>query len=324
MTLFKPSGRKFFSVEFIDVTGKRVRKSTKRETKKEAQKVAYEIIQNYNDTVSQSDMNLEALLYKVFEDRWKLSKDAPTVIGRVKKISSLYGSLIISEIKPDIGVNLTKALMSEGKSQATCNRYLSVLTTALSDAVNVYQLIDSAPKFRKFKELAKKDRYVSKEEEKTLIDKIEREEFHDLVVVLLDTGIRLSACLNMKRHNIDMEKEVITIYAEEQKGTKVRSIPMTERVKKIISKRLSDEGIFSMTKDASTNYMKKLKKKLPESFQDISLHTLRHTFASRLVQSGVSLYVVQYLLGHSSIKTTERYAHLDTDSVQDAISKLSV
>ena len=53
-----------------------------------------------------------------------------------------------------------------------------------------------------------------------------------------------------------------------------------------------------------------------------SLHTLRHTFASHLVQNGVDLYTVSKLLGHSSINTTEIYAHLSPNSFKSALCKL--
>jgi len=56
----------------------------------------------------------------------------------------------------------------------------------------------------------------------------------------------------------------------------------------------------------------------------IHFHTLRHSFASNLAQQGVSLYVIKELLGHSSITTTEIYAHLNVDSLREAISKLNV
>jgi len=52
---------------------------------------------------------------------------------------------------------------------------------------------------------------------------------------------------------------------------------------------------------------------------DLKFHSLRHTYASYLVQGGVSLYVVQKLLGHSDIKTTEIYAHLSPESLQEAV-----
>jgi site-specific recombinase XerD len=51
----------------------------------------------------------------------------------------------------------------------------------------------------------------------------------------------------------------------------------------------------------------------------IHFHSLRHSFASNLVQKGVSLYTIKELLGHSSISTTEVYAHLNMDSLKEAI-----
>jgi integrase len=56
---------------------------------------------------------------------------------------------------------------------------------------------------------------------------------------------------------------------------------------------------------------------------DFSWHCLRHSFASRLVQSGVNVYEVQRLMGHSSIKVTERYAHLNDTVLASAVDVLT-
>ena len=53
-------------------------------------------------------------------------------------------------------------------------------------------------------------------------------------------------------------------------------------------------------------------------------HDLRHSFASNLVKKGVSLYVVSKLLGHKDIKTTQIYAHLNVDSLRDAVKRLEI
>ena len=56
--------------------------------------------------------------------------------------------------------------------------------------------------------------------------------------------------------------------------------------------------------------------------QQLNFHSLRHTFASWLVQAGVSIYEVSKLLGHSNIRTTEIYAHLEIGNLHEAVKKL--
>jgi len=57
--------------------------------------------------------------------------------------------------------------------------------------------------------------------------------------------------------------------------------------------------------------------------QDVSFHTLRHTFCSRLVQAGVPLRMVQVLARHSNIEVTERYAHVGDSHTREAVERLS-
>jgi site-specific recombinase XerD len=56
--------------------------------------------------------------------------------------------------------------------------------------------------------------------------------------------------------------------------------------------------------------------------EKVVFHTLRHTYASRLVMSGVDLYTVQRLMGHSTISMTERYSHLAPDHLEKAVSRM--
>jgi site-specific recombinase XerD len=63
--------------------------------------------------------------------------------------------------------------------------------------------------------------------------------------------------------------------------------------------------------------------RLKAGFPDLRIHDLRHSFASALVNQGVSLYEVQFLLGHKSIKSTQRYSHLDNQRLLRSVEHVS-
>ena len=108
---------------------------------------------------------------------------------------------------------------------------------------------------------------------------------------------------------------------------------MTDRVFNIIQQRkLSATTDFLFTNKAgqargySSIAIRKAFRRA--GIQDCKIHTLRHTHASRLIQNGLSVYEVRAVLGHSEIKTTMRYAHLEQTSVtqkaRDVINQLTV
>jgi site-specific recombinase XerD len=73
---------------------------------------------------------------------------------------------------------------------------------------------------------------------------------------------------------------------------------------------------MNAVKDAFGRAVKKAK------LEDLHFHDLRHTFATRLVQAGIDLYAVKQMMGHRSIKTTERYAHHAPESLRPSVRVL--
>ena len=145
--------------------------------------------------------------------------------------------------------------------------------------------------------------------------KDDRRDAYDLVVLLLDTGARYTEIAQLKWKDVDLRKNEINLYRAKVKNESV--LQMTKRVHQVLTRR-SDEKkqkqdfIFEANDGSARKYA-------PKSFnsacrragiEGVTLHTLRHTFASRLAQSGMSLHEVQSLLGHASITTTQIYAHL--------------
>lgn len=134
--------------------------------------------------------------------------------------------------------------------------------------------------------------------------------------------------------DIGLERKALTIQAKDgwrPKDYEVRHIPLAARALKVLhelpGKREPRQPVFPdgrgerFNADSLTHRFAALMRELK---MEGSLHSLRHSFASHLVMSGTDLYTVSKLLGHSSIKTTEIYAHLAPDFLKAAIGRLEV
>ena len=99
---------------------------------------------------------------------------------------------------------------------------------------------------------------------------------------------------------------------------------MTERVHRILSRRQVGpprQDLFTNKTGGPRGYdSQSIRKALKRAgLSDCTIHTLRHTHASRLIQNGLSLYEVKEILGHSDIKTTMRYVHYVAEHAQEAV-----
>jgi integrase len=160
-------------------------------------------------------------------------------------------------------------------------------------------------------------------------------EMQNLVDYYLWTGVRLNEALQLTRDDIDFKEHLITIRSEFAKSRKYRYIAFEPdgnlgRMLKGLRPR-KDGKIFGPFNSKG--------KELPQWKYDwvgrsisrvcesiglgwVTTHTFRHTFASHLVMAGVPLYTVKELLGHSTMKTTEIYAHLAKGHTTEMVSRL--
>lgn len=158
-----------------------------------------------------------------------------------------------------------------------------------------------------------------------------------MIVFVVETGARKGEMTGLRWRDVDLEQRprgIVRLYFT--KGGEPRGIPMSNRLRRLLER--LKEGVPGTKPDtrvfqwqvrggAASIPMGDFKKSWAKALkaagiEDVHFHDLRHTFASRLVQRGVPLLQVGKLLGHSSLRMTQRYAHLAPENLSDAIAAL--
>lgn len=161
---------------------------------------------------------------------------------------------------------------------------------------------------------------LSDEEIVKLLENIKRVKDKLLIQLLLDTGLRSKELLSITKSDINLDKRYIIV--RNTKNGEERIVFFTEETAKLLSKYLknlsNDQPLFNMSYFALYRKLKRLGNKLGI---DLRPHVLRHTFATRAIRKGMPLPVVQKILGHKDIRTTQIYTHLITEDLQEIYRK---
>ncbi len=152
---------------------------------------------------------------------------------------------------------------------------------------------------------------------------------HVIMELLYSCGLRVSELVNLKLSDIDLNSKYVRCFG---KGSKERIIPMGETAKNIIREYLPERELVLRKNNLNTKYLLILPNGRRITRQDvytfihtqgklihknISPHTLRHSFATHLLENGADLRVVQELLGHSDVSTTQLYTHISKKRLKD-------
>lgn len=178
---------------------------------------------------------------------------------------------------------------------------------------------------KKLKVDNQKIRYLTREEEKRLFEAIENHWIKPIVITALQTGMRKSEILNLPFSCVNFTQRYIDLL--KTKSGKPRQIPMSDKLFEVLNNQPKiKEYVFinPTTKNRHGNindifpeFVKKA------NIQNFVFHDLRHTAATRMVESGIDLVVVKDILGHSDIKTTMIYAHPVPERKLKAIKALN-
>lgn len=212
-------------------------------------------------------------------------------------------------------LNYCSECFDEGNTQSTVNRKMSAVSKMMTEALDL-GVIDKKPAIPKGKEMSIEIRYLTDKEELKLVTAFQQlglPEWKGFIEFAIDTGMRLGEILRLRWNHINDG----VVHVWQTKSNKPRSIPLTARAIAALKEAQEREpdsigpwaswGIGGLLRQGHRARWVKVQ---TVTKLERRIHDLRHTCASRLVQRGVDLLRVKDYLGHSTVATTLRYAHL--------------
>lgn len=168
---------------------------------------------------------------------------------------------------------------------------------------------------------------LTKQEVIDLIKSAPTQKSKFLIQLLYSSGLRVSEIINIRPQDLDFNENIG--WVREGKGKKDRMFILSEKLskklKKFINKNKDWQYIFSKTKPLTTRNIQKIVQKtakLAGIDKPVHPHTLRHSFATHLLDQGTDLRKIQILLGHASIATTQLYTHISQEQIKSVKNPL--
>ncbi len=293
---------------------------------------------NYNKDISfylryNKDMKIEEAIEKFLEfiiselNYSQITKvDYENDLNIYKEYLKLNNLDYLNLTKQDI-MNFMKYLESLKYTSKSVSRYLSTLRSFYNYLIEIKVIDNNIFKRIRNPKVAKKlPNYLNIVEIEEILDKEKEDNKKSirnkcLFELLYSTGIRVSECSNIKLKDIDYNEHTIRVIG---KGNKERIVYYGETLADILNKYLKirkefvkmendylflNEKGMQMSRESIDYVLKKMNEKNGNK-HSMSAHTLRHSFATHLLDNGADLKSVQELLGHENLETTEIYTHV--------------
>ncbi|WP_077731443.1 site-specific integrase [Methylocaldum sp. 14B] len=346
--IYERKDSQFFWASFTDASGKRIRCSTGivRSRGSEGRREANALLSKWKTEVyeevkwgrkpdgnEECDISFDAVLLEYFKARPVTSK----VKSTARHLYLAFQGRSITSIE-DLEVKAyIRQRQTHGASPATINKEVGLFCAAINycrDELG-WKIPNPAAK-KKLREPQGITRWITPDEAQQLIaaarDNRRAPWLVDFVRLALNTGCRLGEMLWLTWDRVDFQNNLIWLGEQDQKGRKVSTVPINQEARGALLSRANFRAGYCpespwvfCRKDGErlTTLRRSFKSAIKKAgIKKFRIHDQRHTLASWLVMDGVPLYTVRDVLRHSSIKMTERYAHLSPENTRAALSLL--
>jgi integrase/recombinase XerD len=215
----------------------------------------------------------------------------------------------------------TSYILRKNLSASYQNQVINAIKLFYSNRFNRNMNLDNIQRPRREKHLPN---VLSKQEIKAILEAPTNLKHRAMLSLIYACGLRRSELLNLTLKNVLSDRNLLFI--RQSKGKKDRVVPISNKIIEMLRtyykaykpKTWLFEGQIPNTKYSEMSLAKVLKQALKKAGNQkpVSLHWLRHSYATHLLESGTDLRYIQELLGHSSSRTTEIYTHVSTKKLQ--------
>ncbi len=252
-------------------------------------------------------------------------------------VSPVIGNKAMKKVSPLDIERIKKTMADAGRSPRTIQYCLAVIRQIfnLARKLDMYMGDNPISRVSKPKFDNRRLRFLSHEEAEILLNALKGKsnQLHDMALLSLHCGLRAGEIFNLTWGDVDFNRDTLTL--KDTKSSRTRIAFITAQVKAMlqgIPQGNLNDFVFTNHRglkvtDLSNSFDRAVKamglnKGISDTRQKLTFHGLRHTYASWLVESGVSIYVVREMLGHASTAMSERYSHVGQNSMRDAVKNL--
>ena len=325
MSLYRRKDSSFWWVK-LEVLGRKVQRSTGTDDKVKAQEFHARLEAQMWE---QHRLGIKPQrTWKEAAGRW-LAETTEKATHREdeKKIAWLHpflGHLMLDQVTLDVIDDIRAAKLKEA-SKATTNRYLALVRSILIRARDEWEWIDKVPKVKLFKESAGRERALTRDQAKRLLDELPEHQ-RDVVQFALAKGLRQRNVLHLQWSQVNLELRHAWIAGWQSKNRRPIAVPLNEVAMDVLARCRGrhPERVFTYKGEPlnSANNKAWIAARKRAGITDFRWHDLRHTWATWQRQAGTPTHELQQLGGWRTGAMVERYAHLAPDQLAAAAARL--
>ena len=261
--------------------------------------------------------------------------------SKLKVLTKHLGAMRLDEIE-EPGIEQytqmrakTKSRRKRALSPASVNRELATLRRLLRLAYE-WKILDRVPRIHLLRGESQREFTLNHQQEKLYLQAAEAySDLRDVAEFLIDTGLRIRECLTLEWPDVRLEPAqgaqhgYLTVRRKNAKNSKSRNVPLTARAVEVLERRHPGaRGLVFHRADGQPLYQTWINQqhaelrtllKMPADFVP---HSFRHTFGTRLGETGADAFTIMRLMGHSSVTVSQRYVHPSPEAMESAVSRM--